>query len=304
MRHVPLGSAGRLLGRLIKPALAVCVFFFTAGAAGPACAEEAEEEPQGVQYSAVAGATFTQTNYDDWAEGGEDALSYVLRLKGGVFEDRLRDKWKIDGSLGFGQAKLGKEDTRISANEVIIDGLYNYKLPKKFSAYAAAGFRSALVTGYDYSVTPKIEKASFNDPGYYTLSLGAAYDIKPKPTYFRTRMGLGLKYTTAETHFKFGYADDPDTPEKDKSKLEEGIDSVTELDAEISENLLYVSKLELFARFQALDVWDVLWGNIVTAQINKYVSTQFELVLLFDKDVTGRLQRFQMLSLGITYTFM
>jgi hypothetical protein len=313
MQHLLFGMPELLFGRLSagvvklaspRVATAACLFFFALGLSFPSLAEDEEEAPQGVRYSAMAGATFTQTSYKDWAEGGEDALSYVLRFKGAISEDRLRDKWKFDGSVGFGQTKIGGEDIRISANEIIVDGLYNYKLPKKFSVYASAGFRSALVTGYDYSATPKIEKASFNDPGYYTLSLGTAYDIKPKPTYFRTRMGLGFKYTTAERHFEFGYADDPDTPDMDKSKLETGLDSVTELDAEIAENLLYVSKLALFSRFQELDVWDVRWDNTVTAKINKYISTQFEFVLLFDKDVSGRLQRFQMLSLGISYTFM
>ena len=287
-------------------ATAVCLLFVIAATAAPSLAQEEEEEqkPEGVQYEAAVGATFTQANYVDWAEGGEDALSYVLLLLGGVSEDRTHDKWKVAGFVGFGQTKIGSEDIRISANEIAAEGEYNYKLPKKFSAYAAAGFRSALVTGYDYSEEPKIEKASFNDPGYYSLSLGAAYDIKPKPTFFRTRLGLGFKYTTAQTHFEFGYADDPDTPGLDKDKLETGIDSVTELDAQISDNLTYVSKLALFSRFQDLDVWDVRWDNKVKAQINKYLSTQFELVLLFDKDVSGRLQRYNVLSLGITYTFM
>lgn len=292
--------------RLGATATVFSFLFLVSATAAPSFAQEEKEEekPKGVQYEAVVGATFTQANYVDWAEGGEDALSYVLLLLGGVSEDRTHDKWKVAGFLGFGQTKIGSEDIRISANEVAAEGEYKYKLPKKFSAYAAAGFRSALVTGYDYSVEPKLEKASFNDPGYYSLSLGAAYDIKPEPTYFRTRLGVGFKYTTAKTHFEFGYADDPDTPGLDKDKLETGIDSVTELDAKISDNLTYVSKLALFSRFQDLDVWDVRWDNKVKAQINKYVSTQFELVLLFDKDVTGRLQRYNVLSIGITYAFM
>lgn len=275
--------------------------------------ETKKQEPEGVQYDAALGATFTQTNYVDWAEGGEDALAYVLNFYGGIFENRTHDKWKIGATLGFGQSKVGGDESRVSVNEMTIDGQYNYKLPKQWSAYAAAGFRSAIVTGYDYNMLvpdsdppreENIEKASFNDPGYYTASFGAQKDFSQEPILFTTRVGLGIKYTTARTHFDFKYADDPDTPEIDKDKLETGIDSVTDLNAQISENLRYVSRLGLFSTFNGLDVWDVRWENTVTAKINKYVNTQLQLMFLFDKDVTGRVQRFQMLSIGLSYTII
>ncbi len=261
-----------------------------------------EQKTRDVQYTVTAGFNFAQTSFVDWAEGGEDALSYVISLKSALFQERAHDKWKVEGSLGFGQTKVGDEDVKISFNELVVDGKYNYKLPQEWSAYAAAGFRSAIVTGYDYTVEPKLEKASFNDPGYYKLSLGGQKDWSQKPRLFTTRAGLGLKYTTAQDHFEFGYADDPDTPEIDKDKLETGIDSVTELDAKISENLRILSALTLFSTFEELDVWDVRWDTVIAAQINKYVSTQLVLSFLFDKDVSGRLQRFQMLGIGLTYT--
>jgi hypothetical protein len=272
--------------------------------AGASFAEEEEEKPKGMQYDAAVGAVLTQVNYVDWAEGGEDALAYVLTFAGGLGEERDHDFWGIVGTLGFGQTKVGGQETRISANEVTLNGKYNYKLPKRWSAYVSGGFRSAIVTGYDYSKDPKLEKASFSDPGYYTLSVGAEKNFSDKPFELTSRAGLGLKYTTAQRHFRFGYADDPETPGLDKDKLETGIDSVTDLNAQISEDLLYVSKLSLFSTFEALDVWDVRWENTVTAKINKYVSTQLQLIFLFDKDVTGRLQRFQMLSIGLTYTIV
>jgi hypothetical protein len=290
----------------VKPALngllavTVCALMVP----GAAFAEEDEAPPEGVQYNAIVGATFTQTNFVDWAEGGDDALAYVLRFTGSVFEDRANDKWKFGGEAGFGQTKIEGEDTRVSVNELVLEALYNYKLPKKWSAYAAGGYRSAIVTGYDYSVEPKLEKASFNDPGYYTASFGAQKDFSQKPYQFTSRAGLGLKYTTAQEYYEFGYADDPDTPEIDKDKLETGIDSVTELNAEFSEDLLLASKLELFSSFDNLDVWDMRWENTLTAKINRYLNTQFQVIFLFDKDVTGRLQRFQMLSIGLSYAIL
>jgi hypothetical protein len=294
--------------RALPFVLALCAVSFAATAFA-----EDEEPPEGVQYAAVTGITFTQTNYVDWAEGGDDALAYVLSFVGGASEDRRHDKWQIAGAVGFGQSKIGGEDTRVSVNELVLEGLYNYKLPRRWSAYAAGGFRSAIVTGYDYKVPipgtdpqefEDREKASFNDPGYYTASFGAQKDLSQKPYHFTSRVGLGFKYTTAQTHYQFGYADDPDTQELDKDKLETGIDSVTDLNAQISEDLRLVSKLALFSTFEGLDVWDVRWENTLTAKINKYVNTQFQLIFLFDKDVSGRLQRFQMLSIGLSYAII
>jgi len=281
----------------------------------PGSVRAEEETPEGLQAEAVVAATFTQTSYTDWAEGGVDALAYVLAFESALFEEREHDKWRVGGALAFGQSKVGSDEVRISVNEIVLEGRYNYKLPEHWSAYAAAGFRSAIVTGYDYNVAVSegdppeeklvdVEKASFNDPGYYTASFGAQKDFSRKPILFTTRVGAGIKYTTAREHFAFGYADDPDTPETDKEKLETGIDSVTDLDAKISEQLHYVSKLTLFSTFTGLDVWDVRWENTVTAKINKYVNTQFQLILLFDKDVSGKVQRFQMLSIGLAYAIL
>lgn len=285
----------------LTPSVFLCALLAVSNA-GAAFAEEEKEAPKGFQYNATVDAVVTQVNYVDWAEGGEDALAYVLTFKSDVGEQRDHDFWKIQGALGFGQTKVGGQDARISVNELTLDGKYNYKLPKRWSAYVAAGFRSVIVKGYDYSEEPKVEKASFNDPGYYTTSLGAEKHFSDKPIKFLTRAGLAFKYTTARTHYEFGYADDPETTGPDKDKFETGIDSVTDLDAKISEDLTYVSRLSLFSTFEKLDVWDVRWENTLTAKINKYVNTQLQLILLFDKDVSGRLQRFQMLSLGLSYT--
>jgi hypothetical protein len=306
LRNVKRRLRGVLLFALLSTASGLLV-------SDIALAEDEDAPPEGVQYDLHVGAVFSQTNYVDWAEGGDDALSYAARLLAGISEDRINDKWKIEGEAKFGQSKVGGENTRVSVNEFTIDAQYNYKLPERWSAYAATGLRSPIVTGYDYKVPipgtdpqeyEDVEKASFNDPGYYEASLGAEKDISSKPYHFTSRLGVGLRYTTARVHFEFGYADDPDTPELDKTKLETGFDSVTELNAEITEEITLVSKLQLFSTFEGLDVWDVRWENMFTARINKYVNTYFQFDFLFDKDVSGRLQRFQMLSIGLSYTII
>jgi hypothetical protein len=64
------------------------------------------------------------------------------------------------------------------------------------------------------------------------------------------------------------------------------------------------SKLELFTAFQGFDATDVDWDNTLTTKINEYFNMNFNVKLLYDKDLSARRQINQSLAFGLTYTFL
>jgi hypothetical protein len=114
-------------------------------------------------------------------------------------------------------------------------------------------------------------------------------------------MGIALQETFT-SEFR-NYSDDPDTKmEAEAFKLETGLESVTDSEFEILENVLYQSKLRLFTRFNALDVWDVRWDNLIFSKINKYLTVSISALMLYEKSMSPKTQLKQALQVGIVYS--
>jgi hypothetical protein len=172
-----------------------------------------------------------------------------------------------------------------------------YKYGWAVDPYVSNSIRTVLAKGYDYEQDPKVEISKFFDPGYITQSVGFTYE---KLKNIKTRLGIGFQETITDEHPR--YSDDPETSKIENFKFETGIESVTEANVSLQDNLLYTSKLRLFGRFEDLNVWDVRWDNTITAKINNYVNVNLNVLLIYDKTQSVKTQLKEALQLGITYT--
>jgi hypothetical protein len=66
------------------------------------------------------------------------------------------------------------------------------------------------------------------------------------------------------------------------------------------DNMLYKSKLRLFTRFDQLDVWDVRFDNTISAQVNKYIVVNLNVLVVYEKSQSLRTQVKEALQLGVT----
>jgi hypothetical protein len=98
------------------------------------------------------------------------------------------------------------------------------------------------------------------------------------------------------------YATDLTTHEVHKVWTRGGLESVSELNANVAENIQFVGRLELFAPFQSFDRIVVRNDYSIVAKVNKYISTGLTLNIINDVNVSARTQMKQALALGLTYT--
>lgn len=254
--------------------------------------------PDKWSYSGVAGLNISQIALKNWTQGGDNAIAFTLL---GNFGAKYIDSpWTFNNTLklAFGRTKLGEDEFRTNDNEFFLENILSHSFGWALDPYISNTVRTVLSKGFDYKVVPAVQTSQFFDPGYITQSIGFIYNKIPN---FTTRVGFGFQETITN---KFtGYSDDPETVNKiEKFKFDTGIESVTEGSYKIEENVVYTSQLRLFSRFQELDVWDVRWDNLLTAQISKYFNVNFNVLVIYEKKQSPKTQVKEALQLGVTYT--
>jgi len=252
----------------------------------------------GWNMSGVVGLNLSQTAFSNWAQGGTNALAFsVYTNLGAVYLDAPW-KWKNRLNAIFGRTKLEDVGYRTTENDIYFESVGSRDIGWAVDPYIAVTFRSALTKGYDYKVDPAVQIVDFFDPGYLTEAIGFTYD---KNKIITTRLGIAFQQTFANKFAAF-YTDDPETPnEIEDFKFETGIESVTEVKYEFLPNMTYYSFLRLFTRFDALDVWDVRWDNIVTAKVNDYINVNFNVSVVHEISQTRKTQLRESLQLGFSY---
>jgi len=246
----------------------------------------------------VVGINLSQVAFSNWAQGGQNSLSFTFFSNFGI--DYIGDPWKWKNKLRFayGRTKLGNEGYRTNDNEIFFESTLIYQLGWAVSPYAGVTARTSVTKGFNYDVVPSLQIVDFFDPLYLTEGFGFIYDRIPN---FSSRLGIGFKQTFADK-FALMYSDDPTTTEIEKFNNETGIESVTEYSWSFMENMNYSTYLRLFGRFEDLSVWDVRWDNVITAKVNEYVNVNFNVLVIYDVDETLKTQVKEALLLGISYT--
>lgn len=251
--------------------------------------------------SLITGLNVSQIAFRNWTQGGENSITWTLTGDFGLKYNTEQWAFKNQLKAAYGRTKQGEKDFITNDNELYLETVISYQiLGWAVNPYFSNTVRTQLTEGFDYSVTPEVKISDFFDPGYITQSLGFTYD---KLENIQTRLGIAFQEVITNNFTK--YSDDPETlNEVEKFKFETGIESVTDANFLLAENLLMKTKLRLFSRFESLDVWDVRWDNTITAKINSWMNVNFAYLLIYQKDQSLTAQMKQALQLGIVYTIL
>ncbi len=246
----------------------------------------------------VAGLNIAQMAFSNWSQGGDNSMTYSLS---GNFSLNYKDEslaFTNSLKLAYGQTKLGDDDFRTNDNEFYLENVLAKRVGWAVDPYFSNTVRSTVAPGYKFNKDTKEydQISDFFDPGYISQSLGFTYN---KLKSVQTRLGVGLQETFASTYLN--YTDDPETADKEEDfKFETGIESVTDVEYSFMDNMLYKSKLRLFTRFDQLDVWDVRFDNTISAQVNKYIVVNLNVLVVYEKSQSLRTQVKEALQLGVT----
>jgi hypothetical protein len=252
------------------------------------------------QKEAVASFSFSQAHFDNWATGGENTLAYQFDLGGKLIYNSDRYIWTNTGKVAFGNSKIGDSDAKKTMDEIRVESLLTYLWKFQPDPYLSIKGETQLAPGYAYDETGKIQISAFLDPGYFTQSAGFIYNPMGE---LSVRFGAAVKETITKD-YPSPFADDLETEETEKTKIETGVESIIAYSKKISENTLINSTIDLFNNFTGFDATDVRWDTDITTQITKYINVKFNVKIFYDKDISTKRQRNQSLLLGISYTLL
>ncbi len=254
----------------------------------------------GWNHAISASLNLNQVAFSNWATGGDNVLSYNATILGKSINDQEKTSWTNNYKFGFGQASLGDQGLRKTDDIIDLESILAYKLNTFINPYAAVTFKTQFTTGYEYSGDSiKTPMSTFLDPAYSRQAVGIGFILLPE---LKTRVGLALRETFTSRYNK--WADDPSTPEIERTRVEGGIEWVTEATVTIDDNLFYTSKLETFSAFKTFDKWVVYNDNIITAKVSKLINVTFNVTIRYEEFVLPRTQIREGLSLGISYQLL
>lgn len=263
-------------------------------ASGMLRAEE-KKEVIGWQKSLVGNLNFTQSQFDNWEQGGENSWSWQLDIDGKFDYNQPAFKWANSGKLSFGKARVAGARARKAADEIKFESVYSRKLGLYVNPYVAATGITQFTTGYKYaSDTSKQSISDYFDPAYFTQSFGVGYDPND---FFKIRIGASIKETIADRYANM-YS------KGEEFRVEYGAELVSDGKVQLNSIMLYNTKLALFSSLKRIDEVDVNWEHTISAQVAKYLNVNFNFRLYYDKDVSLQRQIKQTLAVGLTYSFI
>jgi len=252
------------------------------------------------KHSLVGALTTNQVSFSNWAQGGENALSWASLLDGK--SDYQKNKLNVTNTFkaAYGRTKLGDQGMRKTDDRLELESVLVRKTSPTLNPYMAASLKTQFDRGYVYDANGLSNAVSdFFDPGYLTQAMGVRYEPNQR---IKTRLGVALRevLTRQFPH----YADNPETAKIEKILVQGGLESVTNIDLKLAENMLFTSAIELFDPFSRLDEVAVRNNNTLTIKASKWVTVIMNLQLIQEKRITPRTQLKESLAIGLSYTFI
>ncbi len=210
--------------------------------------------------------------------------------------------WINSYKFAFGQTRLGIQGLRKTDDKIDLESVLSYKVGTYVNPYASATLKTQFALGFTYDppTGTKTAVSKFFDPAYLTQSVGVGYQPLPE---VKTRLGAGLREVIRSVYTR--YADDPETTTKvEKTSVDGGLESVTNVDWNFAENMLFTAKLELFSAFKELNQVIVRSDNSLAAKVNTFISVIVNVQFINDRRSSPRTQIKETLGLGITFTLL
>lgn len=265
----------------------------------------------GWKKSLLANLNLTQNHFDNWAEGGESSFAWQFSILGKYNNIQPHYTWKNSLKLEYGRTQLSDKASRKSADEINFESVFTYLLNIYVNPYVSLTAKTQFYNGYKYAEDEsRVQVSKFFDPGYITQSIGFGYEPFEELT---TRLGFAAKETFAD-EFAALYSDDPETPDEIETvRVELGLQSTTELNVALHENIALGSKLNIFTTLQEeplaitgeeeLNV-DVDWDTSISGKVTELVNVNLNVRVFYDGQISPKRQIKQVLSVGFSYVVL
>jgi hypothetical protein len=225
-----------------------------------------------------------QASLNNWAAGGDDfslAVNSLLSLY--AFYQEGKHSWDNTFDFNLGYVKTTSLGGRKNDDRFDLLSKYGYALNPKLNVAGLANIRSQFFKGYTFGNNVKTLTSNFFAPGYLLLSAGLDYKPNKNLSIFfspTTARWVIVRDTALSNKGAYGV-----TPGK-KSNMEFGAFATINYLKEISKNVTYKARLDLFSNYKRNpENVDIFMSNILNLKLSKVLSATWGVDLIYDDDV-------------------
>ena len=248
-----------------------------------------------------------QGTLSNWVGGGDKfTLSVLGFLNLYAFYKEGRHVWDNNLDLGYGFTKTTSLGERKADDRIDLYSKYGYEIAPKWYLSGLLNFRTQFAKGYRYSKdslnrdVKTLSSASFA-PAYLLLSVGIDYRPVDYFSVFISPLTERLLFVTNDSLSSVGaYGVDPGK----KVKSEIGAFLSAKFNKEIAKNIVYTSRLDLFSNYKRNPQnVDLYFTNVLAMKVNRFISANIALDLLYDDDAIKKLQVRELFGAGFSAKF-
>lgn len=248
-----------------------------------------------------------QGSLSNWVGGGDKfSLSLISFLNLHAYYKKGKNTWDNSLDLGYGYVKTTSLGERKSDDRIDLLSKYGHEIAPKWFLSALFNFRTQFAKGYTYSKDSldreirTLSSASMA-PAYVLLSVG--FDYRPTDYFsvFISPLTERWVIVTNDSLSSVGaYGVDPGK----KSVNELGAFISAKFNKEIAKNINFTSRLDLFSNYKSNPQnVDLYFTNVLAMKVNKFITANIALDLLYDDDAIQGLQVRQLLGVGFSAKF-
>jgi hypothetical protein len=255
--------------------------------------------------SAEVAATFKQIGLKNWVQGGAELISLNLSGRLRARKEKERYIWQNGFEAVYTLTKQG-EQKRIRANtdDWRIITKYNWKMENNWAFTTGITVNSQFGKLYKVKIDPDSDEeittltSDLLSPGFIWPSFGFTkykkeiWSISLMPVTGKLIIVLNDSLSDAGA---FGV--DPGQ----KFNVEAGFGIEAWLKKEILKNISLESDLSLFSHYYDLLHTDVRWNFTLRFSVNKFFSSFYSHNLIYDNNITDKVQFKYSISLGFAY---
>jgi hypothetical protein len=236
----------------------------------------------------IISLNLAQTSLSNWAAGGQNSLAVNGILSAFANFKQGKSAWDNSLDLGYGILKQGKDADYMKTDDKIdILSKYGREAFKNFYYSALLNFRTQMRPGYKYPDTDTKISDIFA-PAY--LMLAAGMDYKPTPYFSAFIAPLAGKFTFVTDKALSDAGAFGVTPgETSRSEIGGYIRAIylkNDFKGEFLKNVAFTTKIDLFSNYgHNPQNIDIMWENLIGLKVNKFISVNFNTVLIYDDDI-------------------
>ncbi len=226
----------------------------------------------------------SQASLSNWAAGGDNfslAVNSLLNLY--AFYKKEKHSWDNTFDFNLGYVNTTSLGSRKNDDRFDLLSKYGYALNEKLNLSGLFNFRSQFFDGFTFPDNTKTFSSTFLAPAYLLLSAGLDYKPNKELSVFFspvTARWVIVRDTALSNKGLYGVSPG------EKSNFEFGAFATVNYMKEISKNITYKGRLDLFSNYRRNPQnIDLFMSNVLNVKLSKVLSATWGLDLIYDDDV-------------------